>query len=68
MECEFKMTVFNGKVDVLNYSEIDHFDDNMIVIRHKNGSVIIKGYHMIITKLLDDELLVSGKIEKIELR
>lgn len=68
LESEFKMTVLNGKVDILNYSEIDHFDDNMIVVRHKNGGVTIKGYHMIITKLLDDELLIDGKIDKIEFR
>lgn len=62
------MTILNGSVDILNYSDIDHFDDNVIMVRHKNGSVTIRGYHMIITKLIDDELLINGKIEKIELR
>ena len=68
LENEFKMTVLNGRVDILNYTDIDHFDDNVIMVRHKNGSVTIRGHYMIITKLLDDELLINGKIEKIELR
>lgn len=68
LEKEFKMTILDRKIDILNYSEIDHFDDNKIMIRHEKGLVVIKGYKLIITKMLDDEILINGKIEKIELR
>ena len=68
LENEFKMTILKDKVDILNYSDIDHFDDNKIMIRYNGGLVVIKGYKLIISKLLDDELLINGKVENIELR
>lgn len=68
LENEFKLTYLNDKVDIINYIEIDHFDDNMIIVRYDKGTVTIKGYKMIISKLMDDELLINGKIEKIDIR
>lgn len=68
LENEFKLTYLNDKVDIINYLEIDHFDDNMIIVRYDKGTVTIKGYKMIISKLMDDELLINGKIEKIDIR
>ncbi len=68
LENEFKMTYLMDRVDIINYTEIDHFDDNMIVVRYDGGTVTIKGYKMIISKLMDDELLINGKIEKIDIR
>lgn len=68
LENEFKMTILKDRVDVLNYTDIDHFDDNKIMIRYSGGLVVIKGYKLIISKLLEDELLINGKVENIELR
>ncbi|MBR3898446.1 MAG: YabP/YqfC family sporulation protein [Bacilli bacterium] len=68
LENEFKMIILKDRVDITNYSDIDHFDDNKIIIRHNNGLVVIKGYKLIISKLLEDELLIYGKVENIELR
>ncbi len=64
----FKVTVLKGQIDILNYKEIDHFDDNKIIIRFSDGTLVINGNDLIITKLLDDEILINGKIKTIEFK
>lgn len=66
MDEEFKITVFENKIDIENYVEIDHFDDKKITINYDKGKVIINGNELVIEKLLDDEILISGLIVKIE--
>ena len=66
MDEEFKITVFENKIDIENYVEIDHFDDKKITINYEKGKVIINGNELVIEKLLDDEILISGLIVKIE--
>lgn len=66
LETDFKVNIINGKVNIVNYVDIDHFDSNKILIRHKGGVVIIKGEDLIISKLLTDEMLIVGKIKSLE--
>ncbi len=66
LENEFKITIFTNKIDILNYLEIDHFDDVKIIVRFTKGLVIIKGDNLTISKLLNDELLILGNIKSIE--
>ncbi len=64
----FKVTILKDKVDVLNYLEIDHFDDNKIIIRYTGGTLVINGKDLIISKLIDDEILINGKIKNVEFK
>lgn len=66
LENEFKINIFIGKIDIVNYIEIDHFDDTKVMVRYENGLVVIKGENLTISKLLNDELLILGKIKSIE--
>lgn len=68
LENDFKINYINNKVDIVNYESIDHFDDNKIMIRYKEGVVVVKGNNLIISKMLDDEILISGKVKNIELQ
>lgn len=68
LESEFKTIILKNKINIVNYEEIDHFDDNKIMIRFKEGLIIIKGENLIISKLLDNELLINGKINNLEFR
>lgn len=68
LETEFKIILLDGKVDIVNYLDIDHFDDNKIIVRNNKGTVIIKGEDLIISKLLTDEILILGKIKGLEIR
>ncbi len=64
----FKVTVLKGQIDILNYLEIDHFDDSKIIIRYSEGTLVINGKELIIAKLLDDEILINGKIKNVEFK
>ena len=66
LENEFKINILIGKIDIVNYIEIDHFDDTKIMVRYEKGLVVIKGENLTISKLLNDELLILGKINSLE--
>lgn len=68
LEQEFKITYLHNKVDILNYTNISHFDSNKIIVNYVKGSVIVSGENLIVSKLLSDELLIEGSIQKIEFR
>lgn len=65
---KFKINIYENNIDIANYKEIDHFDDKIIIIRYENGMVTVKGEKLIITKLLEDEILINGKIRNIEFK
>lgn len=68
LEQDFRINYIDNKLDIINYCNIDHFDNNIIIIQHKNGYLHIKGKHLIISKLENNELLISGQIQSIEFR
>lgn len=66
LETDFKITILKNKIDIVNYIEIDHFDDTKIIVRFEDGHLIIKGENLTISKLLNDELLIIGKAKTID--
>ena len=66
LETDFKITILKNKIDIVNYIEIDHFDDTKIIVRFEEGHLIIKGENLTISKLLNDELLIIGKAKTID--
>lgn len=68
LENEFKINILIGKIDIVNYIEIDHFDDTKVMVRYEKGLVVIQGENLTISKLLNDELLILGKIKTIEFK
>lgn len=65
---ELKINILKNKVNIVNYKNIDHFDLEKIIINHDEGIIIIKGDNLVVSKLLDDEILIEGVISNIELR
>ena len=68
LESDFKIIYLHNKLDIVNYSDISHFDNNKIIVNYKDGSVLISGKSLVVSKLLKDELLIEGSIDKLELR
>ena len=68
LENEFKMIYLSNKLDIVNYIDISHFDSNKIIINYNEGSVLISGKSLVVSKLVSDELLIEGSIDKIEFR
>ena len=62
----FKVTYFNNKINVNNYEEIVDFSPKHIYIKHKDGLFTITGNNLVITKMFDNEILITGIIETLK--
>lgn len=68
LEEETKITIFKNKINIVNYKDIGHFDSNKIVIKFDNKEVLIKGSDLVVSKLMNDEILITGNFNNIEFR
>ncbi len=63
---EFRLTLLRGRIHVLNYQKILSLEDERISFSTPIGRLVLKGEKLSLVKLLDQELLISGKIHTIE--
>ena len=68
LDNELKITILKNKIDILNYIDIGHFDDEKIIIKTNYKDIIIKGNDLVVSKLMKDEILITGDFTNIELR
>lgn len=68
LEDNFEIHIYKNKIDILNYTSMGHFDSNKIIVYSDNGYITITGKDLVVTKLLKDEVLITGSINSIELR
>lgn len=68
LEDGFEFRMYKNKVNIVNYDSIGHFDSNKIIIYYGEGTIAIKGENLVVSKLLNDEILITGIIQNIELR
>ena len=52
---------------IINYDEIINFSSTQISIRIKNKILIFEGNNLVINKMLDDEILITGNITNIRI-
>lgn len=64
---EIKLTAYTNKLHIINYLEIVNFDEKKITIKYNKGLIIIKGKDLMISRLLNDETLITGAIKTIEI-
>ena len=64
----FRITYLNSRLDIVNYTKINYLKDHKISVSYKEGILVIKGQDLRIQKLLDNEILVVGKLENIEFK
>ena len=67
-EDELKITILNNKINIVNYTDIGHFDSNKIVVKTNSFDVIVKGSDLVVSKLMNDEILITGNFNNIEFR
>lgn len=68
LEDNFEIHIYKNKIDILNYTSMGHFDSNKIIVYSDSGYITIKGKDLVVTKILKDEVLITGLIDGIELR
>lgn len=68
LENKLKIIYVDNKINIVNYKSVTGFDSNKIIIDCGTKLIIVSGTSLVISKLLLDELLISGNIEKVEFR
>jgi len=64
---EWRINIYDGKINIVNYDDVISLEDNRISIKYKKGMIIIKGDNLSVNKLLDNEILITGNIKNLEL-
>ena len=65
---EPKIYIYKDKINIINFISIDHFSSDKIILKLKENYIVVSGNNLVISKLLIDEILVVGNINKIEFR
>ena len=63
---EFRLILFNDRVYITNYEEILTLNNKRISVNSGTNLIVIKGEGLILNKLLDKEVLITGQIFTIE--
>jgi len=63
---EFRFTVYENKFNAINFKRIISLEDNRISLLSNTKKIIITGSNFILNKLVEDELLITGNINTIE--
>ena len=66
-DVEFRVNLNKDKVHIVNYTKIVTIEKSRISIGYSSGMLIIKGKDLALKKLLDDEILIKGIINSVEL-
>ncbi len=59
---EYKVIINENDINIINYDEIIDFTLNKISVRHKDKLITIEGSGLIIVKMVNDEVLITGMI------
>ena len=63
----YKIIIKPNTINIINYIEIKDFSNTKIVINNTNGTTTIIGKNLVVSKMQDNEVLITGKIKTIEL-
>lgn len=63
---EFRLTIFKDRLHIINYLEILTLSNKYISVDTGDNLIVIKGENLILNKLLDNEILITGKIYTVE--
>lgn len=67
-ESDTKIIIINNKINIINYKDIISFDSNIVIIKLDKKNIIIKGEDLVVSKLMNDEVLITGVFKNIEFR
>ena len=63
----YEIIIKENKVNIINFKEIIDFSVSKITLRCDNKIINIEGKNLIISKMIDDELLIIGNIFNIRI-
>ena len=66
-DLEYKIIIKENYVNIINYDEIIDFTLTNISVKYKNKIITIEGNNLTISKMVDNEVLITGKISNIRI-
>lgn len=67
LEEEFRINILENKINIVNYTKIGNITENSIDVYNDDTKIIIKGKNLVISKLMNNEMLITGIVKSIEL-
>lgn len=67
-ETDYKIIITDSYINIINYSEIIDFNSTRISVRHGGGVTCIVGTDLVVSKMVEDEILITGKFTMINLK
>lgn len=67
-ELDYKIIITNNYINIVNYKEILDFNSTRISIRHDKGITDIFGTNLVVNKMVEDEILITGEFNSINLK
>lgn len=64
-DSEYRVIIGNNYVNIVNYIKIIDFTSSIIRVENKYGKTIVNGSNLVVSKMLDDEILIVGNINNI---
>ena len=64
---EYKIIIKENCINIINYDEIVDFTLTKISVKHKNKLITVDGTNLVITKMIDNEVLITGNIDAIRI-
>ena len=64
---EFKVIIRDNCINIVNYVELLDFSAKEISVKYDKGIMVIKGNELVVSKMMDDELLIIGNINNIRI-
>ena len=62
---KYSMVYKNNKLDIINYNEIIDFSSTLISIRFEDKVYHIEGSNLVIARMMENEILITGDISNI---
>ena len=63
---EFYFTVYEDRVYFVNFKRIILLEDQYVSLQGDYQKITVSGNHLVLSKLLEKEMLITGNIVKIE--
>ena len=63
---EYKVTLSKGRAHIINYLEIVDFSSDRVVVKYDGGKTTLLGTNLVVSKMLEDELIITGNLQSIE--
>ncbi len=67
-DTDFQIVYINHELNIVNYEKINYMEDEKISLSYQEGTIVIEGINLRVKKLLDNEIVIRGDIEKIDFR